>query len=148
MAGGGFFRKGSATSDVRPPPPPTLPLTKGAAVGMCERCGEYVLTGEGLDGAGVLRHFTCDANVRGSVARKVEAMRSIHRAIVALAGLPEVQRSLAADLAAMPDLIEMHDALDALDRARLHVECSAFDQPEQRRIALSYLDTILRKLRA
>ena len=140
-----FFRKAGSVSDVRPPPPPTA----RANVGSCERCGEYVLTGEGLDGAsGVLRHFVCDAVVRGAVSRKVEAMRCLHRAISALSRLPEVQRSLEADVAAMPDVIEMQDALTALDRARLHVECTAFDQPEQRRLALSYLDTTLRKLRA
>lgn len=115
---------------------------------MCERCGEYVLTGEGLDGVGVLRHFVCDAIVRGAVSRKVEAMRSLHRAVSALARLPDVQRSLEADVAAMPDVIDMQDALAALERARLQVECTAFDQPEQRRLALSYLDTTLRKLRA
>ena len=116
---------------------------------MCERCGEYVLTGEGLDGAGgVLRHFVCDAVIRGAVSRKVEAMGSLHRAISALARLPDVQRSLEADVAAMPDVIDMGEALVALERARLQVECTAFDQPEQRRLALSYLDTTLRKLRA
>jgi hypothetical protein len=141
---GGFFRKGAVTSDVRPPPPPT----SRSSVGLCERCGEYVLTGEGLDGAGVLRHFVCDAIIRGAVARKVEAVRSIHRAIGALSRLPDVQRALMADLAAMPDVIELGDAIAVLDRARLQVECTAFDQPEQRRLALSYLDTMLRKLRA
>ena len=143
MSSSGFFRKSGSVSDVRPPPPPTA----RANVGSCERCGEYVLTGEGLDGAGVLRHFVCDAVVRGAVSRKVEAMRSLHRSISALARLPEVQRSLEADVAAMPDVIDMADALSALERARLHVECTAFDQPEQRRLALSYLDTMLRKLR-
>jgi hypothetical protein len=145
VSNGGFFRKSGSVSDVRPPPPPTARTN----VGSCARCGEYVLTGEGLDGAGgVLRHFVCDAVVRGAVSRKVEAMRSLHRAISALARLPEVQRSLEADVAAMPDVIDLADALSALERARLHVECTAFDQPEQRRLALSYIDTTLRKLRA
>ena len=149
MSNSGFFRKAGSVSDVRPPPPPTALATPRTNVGMCERCGEYVLTGEGLDGAGgVLRHFVCDAVVRGSVSRKVEAMRSLHRAISALARLPDVQRSLEADVATMPDMIDMQDALAALDRARLSVECTTFDQPEQRRLALSYLDTMLRKLRA
>lgn len=145
MSNGGFFRKAGSVSDIRPPPPPTTRST----VGMCERCGEYVLTGEGLDGAGgVLRHFVCDPVIRGAVSRKVEAMRSLHRSISALARLPDVQRSLEADVAAMPDVIDLGDALAALERARLQVECTAFDQPEQRRLALSYLDTMLRKLRA
>jgi hypothetical protein len=146
----GFFRKAGSVSDVRPPPPPTATLPTGTAnVGMCERCGEYVLTGEGLDGAGgVLRHFVCDAVIRGAVSRKVEAMRSLHRAISALSRLPDVQRALEADVAAMPDVIDMGEALSALERTRLHVECTAFDQPEQRRLALSYIDTLLRKLRA
>jgi len=130
---GGFFRKAGTVSDIRPPPPPGT----RSNVGMCERCGEYVLTGEGLDGAGgVLRHFVCDAVIRGAVSRKVEAMR------------PEIQRALETDVAAMPDVIDMQDALGALERARLQVECTSFDQPEQRRLALSYIDTMLRKLRA
>jgi hypothetical protein len=142
---GGFFRKAGTVSDIRPPPPPGT----RSNVGMCERCGEYVLTGEGLDGAGgVLRHFVCDAVIRGAVSRKVEAMRSLHRAISALAALPEIQRALETDVAAMPDVIDMQDALGALERARLQVECTSFDQPEQRRLALSYIDTMLRKLRA
>lgn len=143
VAGNGFFRKSGTVSDVRPPPPPGPRV----AVGTCERCGEYVLTGEGLDGAGVLRHYVCDAIVRGAVSRKVEAMRSLHRAIAALSRLPDVQRALQADVDAMPDVIDMHDALAALERARVQVECTTFDQPEQRRLALSYLDTLLRKLR-
>ena len=141
----GFFRKGSTVSDVRPPPPPAA----RPSLGLCDRCGEYVLTGEGLDGAkGPLRHFVCDPAIRSGIAKKVEAMRSLHRAVTALASLPDVQRGLEADLAALPDAIDLGDALAALERARTHVECTSFDQPEQRRLALSYLDTTLRKLKA
>lgn len=145
MSGSSFFRKASVVSDVRPPPPPSTPT----ALGVCTRCGEPVLHGEGLDGVREgLQHFVCDVHLRDAAMRKIEAVRSLHRAIAALSPLREVQASLAADVASMPDVVEMSDVLAVFERARTSVECTTIAQPEKRRLALSYLDTVLRKLRA
>jgi hypothetical protein len=144
----GFFRKSAAVSDVRPPAPP---LSLPRAIGNCTRCGLGVMPGEGLTddvGADGLVHFVCDAEIRGSVERKVEAMRALHRAISALSTLPDVRSSLENDLAQLPDAIQVGDAVDALERARTLVECTAMDRPERRRLALSFLDAMLRKLAA
>ncbi len=146
---GGFFRKSGVVSDARPPAPP--PSTR-SAVGTCARCGLDVMVGEGLDSpAGVGNasapvHFVCDADIRGSVERRVEAMRALHRAISALSNLPEVRASLESEVADLPDVIQVGDAVTALERARTLVECTAMDRPEQRRLALSFLDAMLRKL--
>jgi hypothetical protein len=149
MSGSSFFRKAGVVSDVRPPPPPGTPT----ALGVCTRCGEPVLHGEGLDrvlGEGAregLQHFVCDAHLRDAAMRKIEAVRSLHRAIAALAPLREVQAALASDVAGMPDVVEIGDVLAVLERTRTSVECTTIAQPEKRRLALSYLDTVLRKLR-
>jgi hypothetical protein len=147
---GGFFRKGGAVSDVRPPAPP---VSVRPALGACALCGLPVLVGAGSDFAGELArtglvHFVCDADVRGSVEKKVEAMRALHRAISALTNLPDIRASLENEVAHLPDAIQVGDAVSALERARTLVECTAMDRPERRRLALSYLDSMLRKLAA
>jgi hypothetical protein len=142
---GGFFRKSAAVSDVRPPAPPSAVRP---SLGPCAHCGLGVLVGEGLDSGPALAHFVCDAQIRGGVEKKVEAMRSLHRAISALSNLPDIRASLESDVAQLPDVIQLSDAVSALERARTLVECTAMDRPEQRRLALSYLDAMLRKLAA
>jgi hypothetical protein len=153
---GGFFRKGAAVSDARPPAPPR---PDRQALGTCARCGLAVMLGEGLDANvraprasggpdAALVHFVCDAEIRGSVERKVEAMRALHRAIAALTNLPDVRASLEHEVAQLPDAIQVGDAVTALERARTLVECTAMERPERRRLALSYLDAMLRKLAA
>ena len=107
------------------------------------------MVGEGLDFAGgSLVHFICDADTRGSVQKKVEAMRALHRAVSALSNLPDVRASLANEISELPDVIEVGDAIVLIERARTLVECTAMDRPEQRRLALSFLDAMLRKLAA
>lgn len=144
---GGFFRKSTTVSDARPPAPPSA-LRK--ALGTCIRCGLPVQVGEDLDaGASLtLSHFVCDAQLRGSVEKRVEAMRALHRAITALSSLPDVQASLEDEVAHLPDAIQVGDAVGALERARTLVECTATERPEGRRLALSFLDSMLRKLAA
>ena len=133
-------------TDARPPAPPSA-LRK--TLGTCARCGLPVQAGEDLDTVGAsLSHFVCDEALRGSVEKRVEAMRALHRAITALANLPDGKASLEEDVARLPDAIDVGDAVGALQRARTLVECTATDRPERRRLALSYLDSMLRKLAA
>jgi len=109
------------------------------------------MVGEGIDRAGAgaaLAHFVCDAEIRGSVEKKVEAMRALHRAIGALSNLPDIRASLVHEVERLPDAIEVSDAVTVLEHARTLVECTAMDRPERRRLALSYLDAMLRKLAA
>jgi hypothetical protein len=86
--------------------------------------------------------------VRGAVEKRIEAMRAVHRAVSALSNLPDVRASLEMDVAQLPDAVEVHDVVTALERARTHVECTATDRPERRRLALSYLETLIGKLAA
>ena len=62
--------------------------------------------------------------------------------------LPDVRASLANEISELPDVIEVGDAIVLIERARTLVECTAMDRPEQRRLALSFLDAMLRKLAA
>jgi len=93
-----------------------------------------------------VRHFVCDAATRDDVARRIEAMRALHRATKALAHLPLTKAQLELQLAELPDVTDVGAVLEVLTRTRVSVECAKGVPSEQRRLALSYLDAMLRKL--
>jgi hypothetical protein len=93
-----------------------------------------------------VRHFVCDAVTRAGVTRQIEAMRTLHRATKALAHLPVAKAQLEMQLAELPDVTDVGAVLDLLSRTRVSVECARNVPSDQRRLALSYLDAMLRKL--
>ena len=112
------------------------------------RCGELVAETDGMHGRTTegVRHFVCDVATRDQVTRQIEAMRALHRATKALAHLPVPKAQLEMQLAALPDVADVGAVLDVLSRTRVSVECAKGVSSEQRRLALSYLDAMLRKL--
>lgn len=143
-----FFRRAGVISDARPPRVPG-DLPAAAGLGVCLRCGEPVAVGDGLDGHGVrLEHFVCDSAVRDDVGRRLEAVRTLHRAVPALQPVADAHRRLAQEIAALPDVPSVHDVVVAFEHVRMAVECQKGLDPGRRRLSLSYLDAILRKLGA
>lgn len=139
---GGFERRGTGWPDRRPPPP-----VPPVGDGICVRCGDAVATDE-RDRGEPVRHLVCDVVVRRGLLRRIEASRAIHRAIAALASVPILRARIATDVAALPDACDVADAMLFLARARTIVECSAELTPQQRRVALSFVDATSRKLSA
>lgn len=137
----GNVRRRLGWPDRLPPPPPRTRVSEAA----CARCGEPVAADEG-DGSEPPRHIVCDAGERAALLRRIEASRAVHRAAAALGSVPAVQARLATYLAALPDAPDVLDVLAFLERARTVVECSAELSPQQRRIALSFVDATTRKL--
>lgn len=113
----------------------------------CTKCGEPVAIDE-RDAGEPPRHLVCDAATRSGLLRRIEASRALHRAIAALASVPILATRLAGDIAAVPDACDVADAMAFLARARTVVECSGELTPQQRRIALSYVEATTRKLDA
>lgn len=139
-----MFTRKVPTPDRRPPSVPVALPT----LGVCVRCGEPVAPTDGMHGRMTegVRHFVCDAVTRDGVTRQIEAVRTLHRAIKALAHLPVPKAQLEVQLAELPDVTDVGAVLDVLSRTRTAVECARNVPPEQRRLALSYLDAMLRKL--
>lgn len=139
-----MFARKVPSPDRRPPLSPAVLPTLGA----CVRCGEPVAPTDGMHGrmAEGVRHFVCDVATRDGVTRQIEAMRALHRAIKALAHLPGPKAQLEMQLAALPDVTEVGAVIEVLSRTRVSVECARNVPSEQRRLALSYLDAMLRKL--
>lgn len=135
-----MFARKSLPPDRRPPPLPLVP-----SLGPCERCGADVAPFDRMPGQG-LRHFVCDVATRADVTRRIEAMRSMHRAALALAHVPVAKAQLSREIAALPDAADAGEVLDALGRVQLSVECAPDLGAEQRRLALSYLESLCRKL--
>lgn len=138
-----FARKVPSPDRLPPTGPAVLPT-----LGACVRCGEPVAPTDGMHGrmAEGVRHFVCDVATRDEVTRRVEAMRSLHRASKALAHLPLAKAQLEMQLAELPDVTDVGAVLDVLSRTRVSVECARDVPSEKRRLALSYLDAMLRKL--
>lgn len=137
----GNVRKRPGWPDRLPPPPPRARASDPA----CARCGEPIAADE-RDGADPPRHLVCDAKERAALLRRIEASRAVHRAAAALGSVPAVQARLAADVAALPDAPDVADVLAFLERARTVVECSSELSPQQRRVAISFVDATKRKL--
>lgn len=125
--------------------PPPLPVGGAPAPARCARCGEPIDEGD-RDGSATPRHVVCDPVERRALARRIEAGRAIHRAIAALGAVPAVQARIAEDVAALPDAAGVGEALAFLGRARTVVECSAEMSAQQRRVALSLIDSAVRRL--
>lgn len=136
-----MFARPKTIVDSRRPPP----LTAGASLGACVRCGRDVAPIDRMTGAEV-RHWLCDEVVRDGVSRRVEAMRALHRAVLALGQLPAAKEQLERSMLALPDAAGVGEVLDVLSRARVAVECSPQVNVDQRRLALSYLDALEKKL--
>lgn len=136
----GIVRKGQGWPDRRPPPPR---VREGDPA--CARCGEPVGTDE-RDAGEPVRHLVCDAGERAALLRRIEASRAVHRAATALGAVPAVQARLSADLAALPDACDVRDAMAFLARARTVIECSSELSPQQRRVAISFVDATMKKL--
>jgi hypothetical protein len=140
-----FFRRAGVISDARPP---RLPGT-GAGLGVCLRCGEPVASEDGLDGpGGRIEHFVCDSAIRDGVGRRIEAVRALHRAVPALQPVSDGHQRLRSEIASLPDAPSVHDVVQALERVRTAIECQKGLDPGRRRLSLSYVDAILRKLAA
>jgi hypothetical protein len=139
-----FARKSPTISDRRPPPP----AIAVAPLGVCARCGAEVKPGDGMHGrsGARLQHFVCDPSVRDGVTRQIEAMRSLHRASAALRHVPVAKTMLDDELAVLPDVTDLGQVIDVLGRVRVAVECAPNLARDPRRLALSYLDALLRKL--
>jgi hypothetical protein len=135
-----MFARKAIPSDRRPPP-----ISAIATLGPCVRCGAEVAPFDRLPGRELV-HFVCDAGTRAGVTRRIEAMRSMHRAALALARFPIAKAQLDREMTALPDAAEVAEILDALGRVRVAVECSPQMAADQRRLALSYLDALCRKL--
>ncbi|UJR85917.1 Hypothetical protein I5071_79970 [Sandaracinus amylolyticus] len=136
----GIVRKGPGWPDRLPPPPRAR---QGDPA--CARCGEPVSPDE-RDAGEPVRHLVCDTQVRAALLQRIEASRAVHRAAAALAAVPAVQAKLTADIAALPDACDVGDALAFLARARVVIECSSELSPQQRRVAISFVDATVRKL--
>lgn len=131
-------RKGPSSPDWLPP----LPVPAGLR---CAHCGDAVRPDE-RDDADPQRHVVCDPSLRRALARRIEATRAVHRALVALEGMPTVRRRLADRIAALPDACDVHDALAFLEAAR--AACASELAPPQRRLAVSFFEAAARKLGA
>lgn len=142
-----MFARKLPISDRRPSPPAVSALGP-IPLGMCARCGAEVRTGDGMHGrtGARLQHFVCDPSVRDGVTRQIEAMRSLHRAAAALQHVPVAKRMLEAELLLLPDVTDVGRVVDLLARVRLVVECSPAVARDTRRLALSFLDALVRKL--
>lgn len=141
-----FFRRTGIISDARPP---RVPGGVTAGLGVCLRCGEPVATTDGLDDpSGRIEHFVCDSAVRDDVGRRIEAVRALHRAVPALQPVSDAHRRVRDEIAGLPDVPSVHDVVLAFQRTRMAVECQKGLDPGRRRLSLSYLDAILRKLGA
>jgi hypothetical protein len=141
-----FFRRAATISDARPP---KIPGAGGGPLGVCLRCGEPVAAGDGLDGSSDrIEHFVCDSAIRDDVGRRVEAVRALHRAVPALSPVADGHRRIQLEIASLPDMPSVHDVISAFERTRVAVECQKGLDPGRRRLSLSYLDAILRKLAA
>lgn len=119
------------------------------SLGPCVKCGCDVAPADGMHGlrlVGAARHFVCEPTLRDGVTRRIEAMRALHRARTALGHLPSAKAQLEAQIAQLPDVAEVGEVLDLLARVRVAVECTPGLPPDQRRLGLSYLDSITRKL--
>jgi len=139
-----FFRRAGVISDARPP---RVPGAATEGLGVCLRCGEPVAVADGLDGpSGRLEHFVCDSAIRDEVSRRIEAVRALHRAVPALQPVSDAHRRVREEIAALPDAPSVHDVVVAFERIRMSVECQKGLDPGRRRLSLSYLDVILRKL--
>ena len=141
-----FFRRAPVVSDARPP---RLPGSVADVLGVCLRCGEPVALADGLDGlTGRVEHFVCDSAIRDDVSRRIEAVRALHRAVPALQPVSDGSRRVRQEIATLPDVSSVHDVVVAFERTRMAVECQKGLDPGRRRLSLSYLDAILRKLGA
>lgn len=141
-----MFARRFPVSDRRPVPPAVA--AGGAGLGACTRCGAEVKAGDGMHGRSGdgLQHFVCDPSVRAGVARQIEAMRSLHRASSALEHVPVAKAMLRDELALLPDVTDIARVVEVLGRVRVAVECAPNLSRDPRRLALSYLDALLRKL--
>ena len=113
----------------------------------CERCGDRVAP-DGRDEGEPARHIVCDVAARRVIARRLEASRAVHRTIGALAALPGVRATIEPLVAELPDACDPADAIAFLSRARTLVECTRDLGPQQRRMALSFLDATTKRLGA
>ena len=68
------------------------------------------------------------------------------RAVPALQPVSDAHRRVREEIAALPDAPSVHDVVVAFERIRMSVECQKGLDPGRRRLSLSYLDAILRKL--
>ena len=143
-----FARKFPIPDRRAAPPAMVAPAVAPAVLGACARCGAEVRPGDGMHGrsGAHLVHFVCDPSVRDGVTRQIEAMRSLHRASAALRHVPIAKSMLDGEMAILPDVTDVGRVIDVLSRVRVAVECSPNLDRDPRRLALSYLDAILRKL--
>ena len=126
-----------------------MPMPQAPGLGACVRCGLEVAATDGMHGVrtlGAVRHFICEPSLRSGVTRRIEAVRTLHRACTALGHLPAAKAHLEMQLAQLPDVTDVGEVLELLSRVRVAVECTPGLATEQRRLALSYLDSVARKL--
>jgi hypothetical protein len=136
----GFFRRARPISDVRPPPPAP------AAVPCCVRCGRPVSRDQRLDRGEGPEHLICDAAIVSDLDRRLEAGRALHRALGALGALEPLRERVGEERKTLPDVIDPVIAAELLARMHTAVEVARFPRVEQRKLAISLLEALSRRL--
>jgi hypothetical protein len=112
------------------------------------QCGAPVPRDQGIDRGQGVEHLVCAPTVVADLERRLEAARALDRALGALGALEPLRERVRVEALALPDVVDPRVAREALARLETIVALTRFARLEQRKLALSLLETLARRLEA